>query len=125
MVACRGQKNLLANDGADAAIVLHINEAAPRLPSTNINALAVRPLTAMHTGAGAVVIDRDAFLAEDLSPMDAYVHPWLQLVLGSPFFSVRELPTRCNWTSWFDNTCVPRTPTSPRPAPPHAPCTVQ
>jgi hypothetical protein len=36
--------------------------------------------------------------------MDAYVHPWLQLVLGSPFFSVRELPTRCNWTSWFDNT---------------------
>jgi hypothetical protein len=36
--------------------------------------------------------------------MDAYVHPWLQPVLGYPFFSVRELPTRCNWTSWFDNT---------------------
>ena len=74
MVACRGQKNLLANDDVDAAIDSHINEAAPRLPSTNINALAVRPLTAMHTGAGAVVIDRDAVLAEDLSPMDAYVH---------------------------------------------------
>ena len=74
MVACRGQKNLLANDDVDAAIVLDINEAAPRLPSTNINALAVRPLTAMHTGAGAVVIDRDAVLAEDLLPMDAYVH---------------------------------------------------
>jgi len=43
-------------------------------------------------------------LAEDLSQMDAYVHPWLQPALGNPFFSVRELPTRCNWTSWFDNT---------------------
>ena len=43
-------------------------------------------------------------LAEDLSPIDAYVHPWLQPVLGYPFFSVRELPTRCNWTSWLDNT---------------------
>ena len=71
---CRGQKHLLANDDVDAAIVLHIDEAAPRLPSTNITALAVRPLTAMRTGAGGVVIDRDAVLAEDLSPMDAYVH---------------------------------------------------
>ena len=46
----------------------------------------------------------NAVLAEDLSPMDAYVHPWLQPVLGNPFFSVREHPTRCSWTSWFDNT---------------------
>ena len=74
------------------------------LAKCDITALAVRPLTAMRTGAGAVVIDRDAVLAEDLSPVDALVHPWLQPMLGNPFFSVRELPTRCNWTSWFDNT---------------------
>jgi hypothetical protein len=48
-VACRGQKHVLANDDADGTIVSHIDEAAPRLPSTNITALAVRPLTAMHT----------------------------------------------------------------------------
>ena len=67
-------------------------------------------------------------LAEDLSQMDAYVHPWLQPVLGNPFFSVRELPTRCNWTSWFDNTQkrldVVRDVRAQNPAP-HAPCTVQ
>ena len=50
----------MANDGVDATIDSHIDEAAPRLPSTNITALAVRPLTAMHTGAEAVDIDRDA-----------------------------------------------------------------
>jgi len=94
----------LANDGVDATIDSHVDEAAPRLPSTNITALAVRPLTAMHTGADAVDIDRDAVLAADFSPVDAFVYPWLQPMLGNPFFSVRELPTRCNWTSWFDNT---------------------
>ena len=52
------------------------------MPSTNITALAVRLLNAV--------------LAEDLSPIDAYVRPWLQPVLGNPFFSVCELPTRCN-----------------------------
>ncbi len=46
---CRGQKHLLANDDIAAAIDSHIDEAAPRLPSTNITALAMRPLTAMHT----------------------------------------------------------------------------
>ena len=63
--------------------------------------------------------------------MDAYVHPWLQPVLGNPFLSVRELPTRCNWTSWFDNTQkrldVVRDvrAQNSRPAPPRpAPCAV-
>jgi hypothetical protein len=45
---CRAE-HLLANDDVDAAIDSHIDEAAPRLPSTNITALAVRPLTAMHS----------------------------------------------------------------------------
>ena len=49
VVACRGQKHLLATDDVDAAIASHIDEAAPRLPSTKITALAARPLTAMHT----------------------------------------------------------------------------
>ena len=49
VVACRGQKHLLTNDVFDAAIASHIDEAAPRLPSTKITALAARPLTAMHT----------------------------------------------------------------------------
>jgi hypothetical protein len=63
--------------------------------------------------------------------VDALVHPWLQPMLGNPFFSVRELPTRCNWTSWFDNTQkrldVVRDvrAQNSRPAPPRpAPCAV-
>ena len=125
MVACRGQKNLLANDDVDAAMDSHINEAAPRLPSPNINALAARPLTAMHIGAGAVVIDRDAVLAEDLSPMDAYVQPWLQPVLGYPFFSVRELRRAATGRRGSTTLRSAWTAPRPRPRPPHAPCTVQ
>ena len=68
MVACRGQKHLLANDDVDAAIVSHIDEAAPRLPSTKITALAARPLTAMHTWGRRRRHRPDAVLAEDLSP---------------------------------------------------------
>jgi hypothetical protein len=70
---CRGQKHVLANDDIAASIDSHIDEAAPRLPSTNITALAMRPLTAMHTWAVAVNSDRDrdAVLAEDLSPMES------------------------------------------------------
>ena len=51
-LSLRGQAHLLANDDATAAIGSHIDETAPRLPSTSISALAARPLTAMSTCPG-------------------------------------------------------------------------
>jgi hypothetical protein len=106
----------LAND-VDAAIVLHIDEAAPRLSSTNITALAVRPLTAIHTWCRRPSsIDRDAVLAEDLSPAPiaqqlecklhnhsrgeatAHQSDCIEIALGPPEGTRVDLGARLSWS---------------------------
>ena len=115
VVGCRGQKNLLGNDDVDAVVDAHIDEASLRLPSTD---LALRPLAAMHTwgrrrrhrprrrvGGGSLA---DGCLRATMASTAARLS-----ILLRP-----RAPTRCNWTSWFDNTQKRLDRPSPPPPPP-------
>ena len=56
-----------------------------------------------YNKTGSVIVDKQAVLDTDASHLIPYAHPWMREKLGGSSSADPDLPSRCQWRTFFNN----------------------